>query len=101
MLSSVNIQGIKQETVRVLFVPAVYGIEKVPKSKKERVRTAFGCQAGLCEFSPQSWRCAACNTRMHLTLQLLPNFDAIECFALADTDAAATLCCAAYHRCSA
>ena len=99
MLPSVKIRGIKEEVLRVVFVPAVYGIQKVPNWKQMWSSWAVGYQVGLCEYRSQSWRRAACNTRMLLTLQLLPNFDTILCFALADTDAAAILCSAAYHGC--
>lgn len=99
VLSSVNIQGIREEALRVVFVPAVYGIQKVPNWKQEWSSWAVGYQVGLCEYRSQSWRCAVLNTRKLLTLQLLPNFDTILCFALADTNAAAILCSAAYCGC--
>ena len=58
----------------VVFVPAVYGIQKVPNWKQELSSLAVGYQVGLWEYGSQSWRCGAYNTRMLLTLQLLPSF---------------------------
>jgi len=60
MLSSAIIQGIKEEALRVVFVPALYGIQKVPNWKQEWSSWAVGYQVGLCEYRSQSWRCAAC-----------------------------------------